>query len=241
VSDLAHTTDLGIAAHPDDLEIMTVGPIVECRNHPDRWFSGVVCTDGRRGPRGGRYAALDDAELARLRHDEQVAAAKLGGYAAIVQLGHHSEDVLGGTAALVDQLVPILEAAIADTVYTHEPGDSHATHAAVCDAVIQACRQMERALRPRRLLGCEGWRSLARPGAGVRADLEWDADVAFERLLLGAHATQVDGGPVDLEAELARRATGPGRHRTRAVDLTALIAPSRRRSRLQGGGARKNV
>jgi LmbE family N-acetylglucosaminyl deacetylase len=225
VSDLARTTDLGIAAHPDDLEIMAVGPIVECRDHPDRWFSGVVCTDGGRSPRHGRYRALDDRELARLRHDEQIAAAEIGGYAAIVQLGHPSDDVLRSRAALIDELVPILAAAAAATVYTHEPGDSHATHAAVCDAVVQACRGVAPALRPRRLLGCEGWLSLDRAGAGARADFEWQADPAFERALLGAHASQVDGGPVDLDAELARRAAGPGRHRTRAVDLTALILP----------------
>ncbi|MGH9026056.1 MAG: PIG-L deacetylase family protein [Acidimicrobiia bacterium] len=224
MTSLTDTTDLGIGAHPDDLEIMAAGPIVECRAHRDRWFSAVVCTDGRRGPRAGRYADLDDAALAALRRDEQTAAADLGGYAALVQLGYRSEDVLAGAEALVDELASILDAAGADIVYTHEPGDAHDTHVAVCAAVVQACRRLARARRPRRLLGCEGWRSLDRPDAGTRADIEWVAAVELERALLAAHATQVDEGPVDLDAELARRATGPSRHRTRAVDLTALVS-----------------
>jgi LmbE family N-acetylglucosaminyl deacetylase len=224
VTALVRTTDLGVGAHPDDLEIMTAGPIVECRAQPDRWFAGVVCTDGRRSPRGGRFAEVGDEELAQIRREEQARAAELGGYLALVQLGYRTEAVLEDVQPLVDDLLHILEAAQPVTVYTHEPGDSHRTHVVVCEAVVAACRRLAPTARPRHLVGCEGWRGLDRLPETERADLEWHADDAFERALIAAHASQVEGGPVDVDAELAKRRTEGRRHRTRAVDLTALLA-----------------
>ncbi len=45
-SALARTTHLGIGAHPDDLEIMAAHGILECFASSERWFTGVVVTDG---------------------------------------------------------------------------------------------------------------------------------------------------------------------------------------------------
>ena len=228
MTEFARVTDLGIGAHPDDLEIMAAGPIVECRTSSDRSFGAVVCTDGRRSPRGGRFAELDDDAVAHIRRGEQESAAELGDYAGLVQLAFRSEELLAGVEPLVDALAAILVAARPTVVYTHEPGDSHATHVAVSRAAAEACRRLETEARPTRLVGCEGWRSLDRVPETERADIEWDADVGLERALLAAHASQVEGGPVDVEAELRRRQLRPGRHRTRAVDL----------SRQAGAGAR---
>jgi LmbE family N-acetylglucosaminyl deacetylase len=223
VTDFARTTDLGIGAHPDDLEIMAAGPIVECHADPGRAFGGVVCTDGRRSPRGGRFATFTDDELAAIRRAEQAAAAEIGGYAGLVQLGRRSEDVVAEPEALVDELTAILVDARPRVVYTHEPGDSHATHVAVCEAVVTACRRVPAAARPTRVVGCESWHSLAAIPVTERVDVEWDADVALERALLAAHASQVEGGPVDVEAEMTKRRVRAGRHRTRAVDLTGQV------------------
>ena len=85
---LARTTDLGIVAHQDDLEFMALAPIGACLDDPDRWFTGVACTDGVGSVRTGRYADVTDDEMAAVRRDEQRAAAEIGGYSAIVQLGH---------------------------------------------------------------------------------------------------------------------------------------------------------
>ena len=43
---LARTTDLGIGAHPDDLEFLMLVPIAAATDDPDRWFTGITCTDG---------------------------------------------------------------------------------------------------------------------------------------------------------------------------------------------------
>src|SRR5262249_29633515 len=52
------TTDLGIVAHADDLEFGDLAPIAVCQDDPDRWFGGVVCTDGAGSARTGPYAEL---------------------------------------------------------------------------------------------------------------------------------------------------------------------------------------
>jgi hypothetical protein len=55
---LARTTHLCIAAHQDDIEIMAHSGIAECHGRKDRWFTGVVVTDGGGSPRAGRVAEL---------------------------------------------------------------------------------------------------------------------------------------------------------------------------------------
>jgi len=36
-----------VSAHQDDIEIMAACPILDCFQRTDRWFTGVVVTDGR--------------------------------------------------------------------------------------------------------------------------------------------------------------------------------------------------
>ena len=57
---LRRTTHLAISAHQDDLEIMAAKPILECFQRDDRWFTGVVLTDGRGSPRNGLYEKYSD-------------------------------------------------------------------------------------------------------------------------------------------------------------------------------------
>lgn len=48
---LERTTHLCIAAHEDDIEFMAFAPIAECFQKSDKWFCGVVTTDGAGSPR----------------------------------------------------------------------------------------------------------------------------------------------------------------------------------------------
>ena len=43
---LGRTTHLGVGAHQDDLEFMSLHGILECYDHDDRWYAGVVITNG---------------------------------------------------------------------------------------------------------------------------------------------------------------------------------------------------
>ena len=50
---LARTTHLCVAAHQDDIEIMAQAGIDECHGAADRFFTGVVMTNGAGSPRTG--------------------------------------------------------------------------------------------------------------------------------------------------------------------------------------------
>ncbi|NTU57070.1 MAG: PIG-L family deacetylase, partial [Anaerolineales bacterium] len=51
----ARTTSLCIAAHYDDIEIMAPHAILECFGRSDKWFMGVVATNGAGSSRADLY------------------------------------------------------------------------------------------------------------------------------------------------------------------------------------------
>ena len=63
----ARTTHLGIGAHQDDLEFMAYEGILACYDKPDRWFGGVIMTDGRSSSRKGPYAGWSDDQIAAVQ------------------------------------------------------------------------------------------------------------------------------------------------------------------------------
>lgn len=150
-------------------------------------------------------AETDIDELARLRIAEQEAAARTGGYAAMVQLGYPSREAVGSD--LVADLAALLEVSRADTVYTHNPADKHPTHLAVFSSVLRALRSLPHGSRPKRLVGCEVWR-----------DLDWMPDREKVRMDVTGHdllaerlnslfTTQITGGKrYDLAVVGRRRA-----------------------------------
>src|SRR3970040_1535641 len=79
---LARTTHLGIGAHQDDLEILAAHGILECFARTDRWFTGVVVTDGAGSPRDHEYQRYSDDQMKDVRRREQKKAAFLGEYSA---------------------------------------------------------------------------------------------------------------------------------------------------------------
>ena len=77
---IARTTHLAIAAHQDDIEFMAYAPISECFGKADKWFGGVVVTDGAGSPRSGLYADFTDEDMKAIRITEQKKAAFVGEY-----------------------------------------------------------------------------------------------------------------------------------------------------------------
>jgi len=217
---LERTTDLGVGAHPDDLELLMVVPIARCLAAGDRSFTGIVCTNGAGSVRAGAYADLTDAEMVEVRRAEQRRAADVGSYGAVVQLGHPSASVRDRSTSgeLVDDVRELLVATRPSNVYTHNPADKHATHVAVAAAVVRAVRSMPAEQRPNRLVGVEAWR-----------DLDWLDD--HEKVLLDATGlddlaatlaacfpSQIEGGKrYDLASEGRRRANATMRD-PRAAD-----------------------
>src|SRR5512134_3043921 len=138
---LARTTHLCVAAHQDDIEIMAAQPIIECFQQKDKWFTGVVVTDGRGSPRDNLYKSYTDEEMRLVRFKEQRKAATVGEYAAQVMLDHPSKAVKDASAAgPVEDIIELLRATKPRFVYTHNLADKHDTHVAVALRVVGAIR-----------------------------------------------------------------------------------------------------
>lgn len=202
---LARVTHLGVMAHPDDLELWALPWIASCQADPDRGFAGVVCADGAGAPRGdAREPATTD--LATVRADEQRRAARLGGYAALAHLGLASADVRD-VDFLAATLMHTLECLAPQVVLTHDPCDTHATHRAVTQALVVALRQRPVGQRPLRLLGVEGWRSLAWVPAGDRLAVPCSREaVTLGHQLVSCFGSQLAAKRYDLAVEGRRRA-----------------------------------
>jgi LmbE family N-acetylglucosaminyl deacetylase len=224
---LARTTDLGIGAHPDDLELLMLVPIGLCRGSADRWFAGVTATDGAGSTRTGRFADLSDDALVAVRRAEQREAGALGGYGALVQLGHPSAAVRGGGGGqddLVEDLVELLRASRPLNVYTHDLADKHPTHVAVAATVVRAIRSLPEGERPLRLVGVEGWRDLDWLADHEKVVLDATGYGALGRRLAACFASQIeDAKPYDRAVE-GRRWANATLSDPRALDQMEAVS-----------------
>jgi LmbE family N-acetylglucosaminyl deacetylase len=221
---VARTTHMGIVAHPDDLEILAYPGILECLGKGDRWFTGVVATDGRGSARSGPYAHVTDDEMRLLRQREQDKAAVVGEYAAVVMLDRTSADVQGpGRKALVGELTDLLRAARPGILYTHSPADRHPTHVSVALAAIAACRALPAGERPARVLGGEVWGDLEWLTAADKVALDVSGRESIGAALMGVFESQIAGGKRYDLAVPARRLAHATYHDSHSVDAgTAL-------------------
>jgi LmbE family N-acetylglucosaminyl deacetylase len=217
---LARTTHMCISAHQDDIEIMAAGPILDCFQQNELWFTGVVVTDGRGSPRDDLYKEYTDEEMRLVRFKEQKKAAILGEYAAQVLLDFPSKTIkdTSKTEPVAD-LANLIKIASPKFVYTHNLADKHDTHVAVACRVISAIRSLPESGRPAKLFGCEVWR-----------DLDWmmdDDKVAFnltkhenlQAALLGVFDSQISGGKRYDLASMGRRRANATYFASHGVDL----------------------
>jgi LmbE family N-acetylglucosaminyl deacetylase len=203
---LARTTHLAISAHQDDLEIMAAAPIIECFQQPDRWFTGVVVTDGRGSPRDDLYKNYDDEQMRLVRFKEQKKAAIVGEYAAQVMLDYPSKLVKdGANPKTVTDLVALLQATRPQFVYTHNLADKHETHVAVALRVIAAIRSLPEADRPQKLYGCEVWRNLDWMMDSDKTSFDLTKHENLQAALLGVFDSQICGGKRYDLATMGRR------------------------------------
>jgi len=221
---LARTTDLAVSAHQDDIEIMAASPILECFQRMERWFTGVVVTDGRGSPRNGIYAQYDDEQMRLVSFKEQRKAASLGEYAAQVMLDYPSREVKGGSSLPVEDLAEILKAASPQAVYTHNLADKHDTHVAVALKVIAAIRSLPRPARPQKLFGCEVWRSLDWLVDTDKVAFDLSRQGNLQAALLGVFDSQISGGKRYDQASLARRQANATYFESHGVDTATSLS-----------------
>ena len=221
---LARTTHMGVSAHQDDLEIMAFRGIVECFGVEDRWFLGVVVTNGAGSPRDDLYKDYTDEQMQKIRRQEQKKAAYVGEYGAQALLDYGSSAVKNaGNPDVRDDLKALFLAARPEVVYTHNLADKHDTHVAVAMRVIQALRALPEEARPKRLLGCEVWRDLDWMNDGDKVVLDCAAHENLAAALLGVFDSQICGGKRYDLATMGRRRAHATYHASHGTDDTTQL------------------
>ena len=222
---LGRTTHMGISAHQDDIEIMAAKPILECFQQKDKWFTGVVVTDGRGSPRDALYRDYTDEEMRLVRFKEQRKAALVGEYAAQVMLDYPSKVIKDAAKKEpVDDLAALLKAAKPREVYTHNLADKHDTHVATALRVIAAIRCLPRDERPTKLYGCEVWRALDWLLDEDKVGMDLSAHENLQAALLGVYDSQIAGGKRYDLASMGRRRANATYFESHGVDVNTGLS-----------------
>ena len=222
---LARTTHLCVIAHQDDIEINAYPSVADCYGRPDKFFTGVVVTNGAGSPRAGPYAAHTDAQMQEVRREEQRAAARLGKYNLQLQLAHPSADVKQSDHAGVRaDLAAIFAGCRPEVVYLHQPADKHDTHVAVLLRCLEALRSLPAVQRPRRVLGVEAWRGLDWLGDNEKVPLDCSLHPELAVPLMRVFDSQIAGGKRYDLAAMGRREANATFHTSHATDKFTSIA-----------------
>jgi len=216
---LARTTHLSIAAHQDDIEIMAIEGILQGFKNPDVHFSGCSVTDGHGSPRAGKFANVSDDEMAQIRVEEQKEAARIGKYSAQVFLGYPSAEVKkAGNQALKEDLKTLIRQTRPEVLYTHNLADKHNTHVGVLLRLLEALRELEPEVLPKKLIGCEVWRNLDWMSDEKKVIMDASAHRELQAQLVDVFVSQVQGGKNYTDAILGRRAANATFFASHATD-----------------------
>ena len=222
---LARTTHLCVIAHQDDIEINAYPAVTECLGRADRFFTGVVMTNGAGSARTGKFAHVTDAQMQVIRRDEQRAAAVLGNYNLQLQLAHPSSDVKqAGHAGVTADLAAIFGGCRPEVVYLHQPADKHDTHVAWFLRCIEALRALPLDRRPARVLGVEGWRDLDWIADNEKVAMDASANPDLAAKLVGVFESQIAGGKRYDLAAMGRRLANATFFNSHATDQTNAIS-----------------
>lgn len=219
IAAVERTTDLCIAAHQDDIEIMAFGPIAKCYGQRDLWFTGCVVTDGAGSPRAGVYENYTNDEMKAVRVTEQKNAACAGGYTAQFLLSYTSSEVKDGSnIKTVEEIAEIIKACRPETVYTHNLADKHDTHVAVAMRTIAAIRSLPEEYRPKKVYSLEVWRSLDWLCDSDKACFDTSKHENIASAVLGVHDSQISGGKRYDLAAMGRRVANATFFESHATD-----------------------
>jgi len=218
---LARTTHMAISAHQDDIEIMAPAAIIECFQQEDKWFTGVVVTNGSGSPRDDLYRDYTDDMMREVRRKEQKKAAIVGEYAAQALLDYPSSAVKDrNDARLAEDLTALLKAARPKVVILHNLADKHDTHVGVAVKAIEAMRRLPETQRPQQVYGGEVWRDLDWMVDSDKVALETSSHENLQAALLGVFDSQIAGGKRYDLASLGRRRAHATYHTSHGTDLT---------------------
>lgn len=218
---LARTTHMAIGAHQDDIEIMATAPILQCFQQSDKWFTGVVVTDGRGSPRKGLYEHYSDEDMRLVRIKEQKKAAVVGEYSAQVMLDYPSKIVKDGTNLHpVEDLTQLLLVTSPKFIFTHNLADKHDTHIGVALKVIAAIRSLPETERPQKLYGCEVWRDLDWMVDEDKVPFDLSEHESLQSAMLGIFDSQIAGGKRYDLASMGRRRANATYFESHGIDIS---------------------
>ena len=200
----ARCSHLGIGAHADDLEFMAYHGISACYQAPAHWFGGILCTAGNRPIQKSEQS---QTAYAQQRIAEQRAAAQLGAYSFVHQMGYASEQVqtIDTRGPIIDAIEQSLLTIQPDIVYTHNPVDQHPSHRAVCQIVLEAIQRIPPYSRPKRLYGCELWGSLDWLAPQDKIAMDVSTHPQRAQRLNHCFKSQIEGGKNYAAAVIGRR------------------------------------
>jgi LmbE family N-acetylglucosaminyl deacetylase len=232
---ITRTSYLGVAAHPDDLEIMAYHGILKCFASDKDYFFGVIATDGAGSPRAGLYKRYTDEEMKVVRKKEQKKAALVGEYTGVAFLNYSSSEVKDAKDSRpTDDIKELVTLARPRIIYTHNPADKHDTHVAVGLRTIRAIRELPAELRPETVYGCEVWRDLDWMLDEDKVGLDVSEHQNLATSLVSVFDSQVAGGKGYDMATIGRRRAHATYYATHdvdvatsmifAMDLTALVS-----------------
>ena len=222
---LGRTTHMAISAHQDDIEIMAAAPILECFQNEEKWFTGVVLSDGRGSPREAFYKEYTDDAMWQVRLKEQRKAAIIGEYAAMVMLNYPSKTIKDGLSKQpIEDLSQILKISRPQFVYTHNLADKHDTHVGTALKVIAAIRNLPEKERPQKLIGCEVWRNLDWMVDTDKVVYDLSHHENLQAALLGVFDSQITGGKRYDIATLGHRRANATYFESHGVDVTTGLS-----------------
>ena len=141
-----------------------------------------------------------------VRFSEQKEAAKLGKYGSVILLDYPSSEVKAAdNKDIISELYAIIKAASPDIMYIHNLADKHITHVAAAIKTIHAIRLLPKDHRPKRLYGCEVWRSLDWMNDTDKTVFDVDKNKTLARKLLTVYESQISGAKKYDKAAIARR------------------------------------
>lgn len=203
---LQRTTHMTISAHHDDIEIMAYHGIAECFNSNSNWFSGVVVTNGAGSSKGEFYRSFSEEEFINIRKLEQKKAAFIGEYSAVAMLNYTSSEAKDpDNTEIIKDLKLLISKAKPVVIYTHNLFDKHKTHLSVGLKVIEAIRDLEPIERPKKLYGCEVWRSLDWLVSSDRVIFDASANPNIASALIEVYNSQISGNKEYHKAAIGRR------------------------------------
>lgn len=227
-------THMSIGAHPDDLEIMSYDGILKCYKQKDKWFFGVVVTDGANILKNNVYETFSNDEIKKIRKQEQIEAAKIGKYGLLTLMNHQSDDVKDAKNELIiNELYELINKAKPEVLYTHNVIDRHDTHLGLAIKVIKAIRKMDKKDRPKKLYGCEVWRNLDFLMNEDKISFDTSGNNHLESKILKVFKSQIHKGKSYDLATIGRRQAhatfgeshviDQSKNISLAIDMTALI------------------